>query len=101
MRQERDSLGMLDVPDEVYYGIQTMRAVENFPVTGRREPPELVRAYALIKEAAALANMEVGVLDRPRGETIVAAAAEVAAGKTCTTSSLWTSSRQVRAPPSI
>ena len=81
MRQERDSLGMLDVPDEVYYGIQTMRAVENFPVTGRREPPELIRAYALIKEAAALANMELGVLDRPRGETIVAAAAEVASGK--------------------
>jgi aspartate ammonia-lyase len=80
MRQERDSLGMLDVPDEVYYGIQTQRAVENFPVTGRREPPELIRAYALVKEAAALANMELGVLDRPRGEAIVAAAAEVAAG---------------------
>jgi aspartate ammonia-lyase len=80
MRQERDSLGMRDVPDEVYYGIQTLRAVENFPVTGRREPPELVRAYALVKEAAALANMELGVLDRPRGEAIVAAAAEVAAG---------------------
>jgi len=81
MRQERDSLGVLDVPDEAYYGIQTMRAVENFPVTGRREPAELVRAYALLKQAAALANLELGVLDRPRGEAIAAAAAEVAAGK--------------------
>jgi aspartate ammonia-lyase len=80
MRQERDSLGMRDLPDEVYYGIQTLRAVENFPVTGRREPPELVRAYALVKQAAALANMELGALDRPRGEAIVAAAAEVAGG---------------------
>ncbi|HUK92911.1 MAG TPA: aspartate ammonia-lyase [Methanomicrobiales archaeon] len=70
----------MDVPEEAYYGIQTLRAVENFPVTGRREPPGLVRAYALVKEAAALANMELGVLDRPRGETIVAAAAEVASG---------------------
>ena len=81
MRQERDSLGMRDVPDEVYYGVQTLRAVENFPVTGRREPPELIRAYALVKEAAALANMELGVLDRPRGDAIVAAAAEVASGR--------------------
>ena len=80
MRQERDSLGMQDLPDEVYYGIQTLRAVENFPVTGRREPPELIRAYALVKQAAALANMELGALDRPRGEAIVAAAAEVAGG---------------------
>jgi len=80
MRQEKDSLGAMDVPDEVYYGIQTLRAVENFPVTGRREPPELVRAYALVKQAAALANMELGALDRQRGEAIAAAAAEVAAG---------------------
>jgi len=80
MRQERDSLGVRDLPDEVYYGIQTMRAVENFPVTGRREPPELIRAYALLKQAAALANMELGILDRPRGEAIVAAAAAVAGG---------------------
>jgi aspartate ammonia-lyase len=81
MRQERDSLGKREVPDEAYYGIQTLRAVENFFVTGRREPPELVRAYALVKEAAALANMELGVLDPPRGEAIVAAAAEVASGE--------------------
>jgi aspartate ammonia-lyase len=80
MRQERDSLGVRDLPDDVYYGIQTLRAVENFPVTGRREPPGLVRAYALVKQAAALANMELRVLDRPRGEAIAAAAAEVAAG---------------------
>jgi aspartate ammonia-lyase len=80
VRQEKDSLGIRDVPEDVYYGIQTLRAVENFPVTGRREPPELVRAYAVLKQAAALANMELGALDRPRGEAIIAAAAEVAAG---------------------
>ncbi|MDD1669107.1 MAG: aspartate ammonia-lyase [Methanomicrobiales archaeon] len=81
MREERDSLGARDLPDEVYYGIQTLRAVENFPVTGRREPPSLVRAYALVKQAAALSNMELGVLDRARGEAIAAAAAEIAAGE--------------------
>jgi len=80
MREERDSLGIRDVPEGVYYGIQTLRAMENFPVTGRREPPELIRAYAVLKHAAALANMELGALDRPRGEAIVAAATEVAAG---------------------
>ncbi|MDD1669916.1 MAG: aspartate ammonia-lyase [Methanomicrobiales archaeon] len=80
MRQERDSLGVRDLPDEVYYGIQTLRAMENFPVTGRREPPELVRAYALVKQAAALANLELGILDRTRGGAIASAAAEVAAG---------------------
>jgi aspartate ammonia-lyase len=80
MRQEEDSLGIREIPDEAYYGIQTLRAVENFPVTGRREPPTLIRACALVKQAAALANMELGALDRPRGEAIAVAAAEVAAG---------------------
>jgi aspartate ammonia-lyase len=81
MRQERDPLGVRDVPAEVYYGIQTLRAVENFPVSGRRERPELIGAYTVIKKAAAQANMELGVLDRQRGEAIVAAADEVVDGK--------------------
>ena len=81
MRQERDPLGVREVPSEVYWGIQTLRAVENFPVSGRRERPELIGAYAVIKKAAALTNMELGVLDRQRGEAIVAAADEVLGGK--------------------
>ncbi len=81
MRQERDPLGIRDVPAEAYYGIQTMRAMENFPVSGLREPPELIAAYAVIKKAAALTNMELGVLDLQRGRAIVTAADEILAGK--------------------
>ena len=81
MRQERDPLGVRDVPAEVYWGIQTLRAVENFPVSGRRERPELIGAYAVVKKAAALANMDCKVLDRQRGEAIVSAADEILAGK--------------------
>jgi len=65
----------------VYYGIQTLRAAENFPVSGRRERPELVRAYAVVKKAAALANMELGVLDRERGGAIVLASEELISGR--------------------
>ena len=81
MRRERDPLGVRDVPSGAYYGIQTVRAMENFPVSGCREPPELVAAYAVIKKSAALTNMELGVLDRQRGDAIVTAAEEIIAGK--------------------
>jgi len=80
MRRERDSLGERDIPSEAYYGIQTSRAMENFPVTGRRERPELIRAYVLIKKAAALTNMELGTLDNGRGRAIVKAADEILGG---------------------
>ena len=80
-RTERDSLGEKDLPEDVYYGIQTARAMENFPVSGRRERPEFVRAYVQVKKAAALANMELGVLDAERGQAIVQAADEVLAGE--------------------
>src|SRR5512136_2003730 len=81
MRQERDPLGVRDVPFEAYYGIQTLRAMENFPISGLTEPPSLISAYAVIKKAAAITNMELGVLDRSRGNAIVTAADEVMAGK--------------------
>jgi aspartate ammonia-lyase len=81
MRQERDSLGVKDVPSEAYYGIQTLRAVENFPVSGRRERPELISAYTVIKIAAARSNLELGILDRERSDAIVTAAEEVLEGK--------------------
>jgi len=73
-RIERDSLGTLELPDDAYYGIQTARALKNFPVSGMRASPELIRAYVLIKQAAAEANVELGVLDPALGEAIVRAA---------------------------
>jgi len=80
-RTERDSLGALEVPAEAYYGVQTARAVQNFPISGHRLHVEMVRAVARIKIAAARANMEVGGLDKKKGEAIVQAAEEVLAGK--------------------
>jgi len=70
-RIEKDSLGSKKLPDDVYYGIQTLRAVENFPVSGIKEQPIFIRAYFLLKKAAALANMELSVLDGERGSAIV------------------------------
>jgi len=80
-RTERDSLGALEVPADAYYGVQTARAVQNFPISGERLHVEMVRAVARIKIAAARANMEVGGLDKKKGEAIVQAAEEVLAGK--------------------
>ncbi len=80
MRQERDSLGEKLIPAEAYYGIQTLRAIENFPVSGRRERPELVKAYVHVKKAAAIVNMELGVFDKKRGTAIVKAADEILNG---------------------
>lgn len=81
MRLERDAIGEKEIPDDVYYGIQTLRAVENFPVSGRRERPELIKTYALIKKAAAFTNMELGTLDKVKGEAILKAADEVIRGE--------------------
>ncbi len=81
MRIEKDLLGSRKLPDEAYYGIQTLRAVENFPVSGVRQGPEIIIAYACIKKAAALANMRLGVLDEARGKAIVRAAGEIMDGK--------------------
>ncbi len=70
-------MGEMEVPADAYYGIQTQRALCNFPVSGHRARPEFVRAYILIKKAAALTNLELGALDRDRGNAIVLAADEV------------------------
>lgn len=80
-RIERDALGELELPDDVYYGIQTARAIMNFPVSGVTEPPELIEAYVQLKKAAALANVDLRVLDRERGTAIVRAADEVLSGR--------------------
>jgi aspartate ammonia-lyase len=55
-RTEKDSLGKKELPDEVYYGIQTARAMENFPVSGIMEKPEFIHSYVFLKKAAALAT---------------------------------------------
>jgi aspartate ammonia-lyase len=82
-REEKDLLGVRSVPDEALYGVQTLRALENFPITGTpiRELPALVEALAAVKEAAALANAELGMLDEERCRAIVAAAREIRAGR--------------------
>jgi fumarate hydratase class II len=80
-RVERDSLGELRVPVSAYYGVQTMRAQENFPISDLRFPRRFIRALAQIKGAAAQVNLELGLLDRTIAEAIVAAAREVADGR--------------------
>jgi aspartate ammonia-lyase len=81
VRIERDLLGALEVPSSAYYGIQTLRALRNFPISGRRNHPELIRAYALVKKAAATANHELRLLDRTRWKAISAACDEIVCGK--------------------
>jgi aspartate ammonia-lyase len=80
-RIEKDSLGHKEVPGHAYYGVQTARAVENYPISGLRAHPTLIRAIAMIKEAAALANRELGLLDAKTANAIIAAAKEVQEGK--------------------
>ena len=80
-RVEKDSIGAKDVPADVYYGVQSLRAAENFPITGLRMHPELIRSLACIKKAAALANREAGLLDVSRAGAIVRACDEILAGR--------------------
>src|ERR1051325_3047258 len=79
-RIERDSLGERELPADVYYGIQTARAIENFPISGWKPYPSLVPATVQIKKAAARVNSALGVLDSRLAQTIEAAADEVLAG---------------------
>ncbi len=80
MRREHDSLGDKDVPSEALYGIQTQRAIENFPISGLPPRPELVDGIVLVKKAAALVNRELGLLPADKAEAIVRAADEVLGG---------------------
>src|SRR5215210_1598610 len=79
-RTERDPLGELSVPADAYYGIQTARAVDNFPISGLRAPADLVVATVLVKKAAAEANAALGRLDPRIAPAIVAAADEILSG---------------------
>src|SRR5947209_1953593 len=80
-RIERDPLGELQVPADAYYGVQTARAAENFPISGLRAPADLVVATILIKKAAAEANAALGRLDRDVAAVIVKAAGEILSGR--------------------
>ena len=81
VREERDPLGTFPVPEEAYYGIQTARALDNFPISGLRAPSALVTATARIKKCAAQANAALGRLSPDIAAAIVSAADEVIAGK--------------------
>lgn len=80
-RTEKDSLGTKELPANVYYGVQTARAVENYPISGMRAHPSLIRALGMVKEAAAEANRELGLIDGKIASAIVQAAREVQQGK--------------------
>ena len=79
-RLERDPLGERAVPADAYYGIQTARAVENFPISGLRAPRSLIEATVLIKKAASQANVALGRLETPIGQAIARAADEILGG---------------------
>ncbi|WP_438824879.1 aspartate ammonia-lyase [Bacillus sp. JJ722] len=81
MRIEKDFLGTLEIPTDVYYGIQTVRAKENFPITGQRCDEYLICALAIVKKAAAYANFQTNQLDEKIATSIMQAADEIVAGK--------------------
>ncbi len=81
MRTERDSLGAVEVPDDALYGIHVQRALGNFGAGGRAVRPELIRAFAVVKKACALAHRELGALPADVADAIAAACDDVGAGK--------------------
>jgi fumarate hydratase class II len=80
-RVERDTMGELAVPATAYYGVQTARAIENFPISSLRFPRAMIRAMGLIKRAAATVNQSLGLLDKKSADAINRAATEVVEGR--------------------
>ena len=82
-RSEHDLIGDREIPAEAYWGVHTLRAVENFPITGQQltSNPNLIIALAMVKQAAAQANLELGLLDPPRATAIIEACKEIISGK--------------------
>lgn len=80
-RVEKDSIGAKDIPEDVYYGVQTLRAAENFHITGLTMHPEIINSLAYIKKAAAITNYEVGLLPKSITDAIVKACDEILSGK--------------------
>ena len=80
-RTEKDSIGSKDIPEGVYYGVQSLRAAENFRITGLSMHPEVINSLAQIKKAAAITNCEIGLLDKHIAEAIVKACDEIMEGR--------------------
>lgn len=80
-RSEHDSIGERAVPRDVYYGVQSLRATENFHITGLNMPPEMIVSMAEIKKASAITNYEIGLLDKKVADAIVRACEEIIEGK--------------------
>ncbi|MBD8067088.1 class II fumarate hydratase [Devosia sp. PTR5] len=81
MRVESDTMGTINVPADKYYGAQTARSLANFDIGGEKMPREIIKAFGILKKAAALANTKLGLMDEKTRDLIVAAADEVIAGK--------------------
>ena len=80
-RLEQDTMGELAVPATAYYGVQTARALENFPISALRFPRAMIRALGRIKRAAATVNQSLGLLDKTTARVITQAATEVVDGR--------------------
>ena len=80
-RKEKDSMGQIEVPDDRYYGAQTQRSLQNFKIGGEKFQRELIRAYAILKKAAAVSNESAGKIDSNLSQAIIQAADEVIEGK--------------------
>src|SRR5512141_3518779 len=80
-RTESDSMGTIEVPDNVYWGAQTQRSLHHFDIGRDTMPPELIKAFATLKKAAALVNQDLGKLPADKAKLIVQSADEVIAGK--------------------
>ena len=81
IRVEHDSMGAVEVPEQALYGAQTQRAVDNFPISGITQPRAIIRALGLIKQACAVSNHHLGLLNETRSRAITLAAVEIATGK--------------------
>jgi aspartate ammonia-lyase len=79
-RIEKDFLGSLELPEDACWGIHTERAIRNFPISGYRVNPSLIKAMAMVKKACAIANMETGFLEEKKAEAIISACDEIAGG---------------------
>ena len=80
-RQEKDTFGFIDVPSDKLWGAQTQRSIQNFKISGEKQPTEIIHALAQVKKASALVNSQLGLLDEKKCKAIVAAADEVIAGQ--------------------
>ncbi|MBS0508386.1 MAG: class II fumarate hydratase, partial [Proteobacteria bacterium] len=80
-RSERDTFGPIDVPADRLWGAQTQRSLQNFDISGERQPREIIHALAQVKRASARVNQALGLLDARKADAIVAAADEVLAGR--------------------